>query len=393
MPFIIPRNKPIKPLPFFIYFGAVFLLAFSGLIVSIYLAVSHYRVYTDIGYKSFCAISKALNCDTVSQSSYAIFLDLPVSVWGIIGYTFFLVLLSFAWSKEVEKKRIWPLLFIISLAYTAYSIILALISTFSIHSYCIMCIVTYGINFLLLFYTWMIRKRFEKIGIISGLKFDIKYLWEIRYKSTLVLSVFLVGVMFTNVVYPDYWHFQMPDISADMPKGITADGHPWIGAEKPELEIIEFADYQCFQCKKMHFFLRQIITDNPDKIRLVHRNYPMDHEFNPTVVPEPFHVGSGKMALIATYAIAKGMFWEVNDKLFTIDKRKGAVNIKKMSEDLGLNYKSVLWAINARVVQDKLAADIREGMLLEITGTPAYVINDEVYFGQIPPEILRKALE
>ncbi|MBU4035957.1 MAG: hypothetical protein KKA35_05965, partial [Proteobacteria bacterium] len=43
-------------------------------------------MYTDIGYESFCAISKAINCDTVSQSPYSVFLGVPLAIWGVAGY-------------------------------------------------------------------------------------------------------------------------------------------------------------------------------------------------------------------------------------------------------------------------------------------------------------------
>jgi protein-disulfide isomerase len=239
----------------------------------------------------------------------------------------------------------------------------------------------------------MIRRRFEKVYIIKGIMLDIRYLWERRYKFVFVFSVFLTGIIITTIYFPHYWHFEMPDISANITKGVTKDGHPWIGAEKPELEITEFADYQCFQCKKMHFFLRQAVADNPDRIRLTHRHYPMDHEFNPTIVPEPFHVGSGKMALLAIYALEKGKFWEMNDALFTIDKKKGQIDISKLSQDVGVDRRGLLWAINSKVIQHKLSRDIWEGMRLKITGTPAYVINGEVYLGHIPPEVFKKVLD
>ena len=67
------KSKGIKPLPFGVYLWTVILITMIGLTYSIYLSVSHYRVYTDIGYKSFCAISRAINCDTISQSFYSIF--------------------------------------------------------------------------------------------------------------------------------------------------------------------------------------------------------------------------------------------------------------------------------------------------------------------------------
>ena len=88
----IKQRKHIQPLPYPVYFWTVFLLAVAGVAVSVYLAISHYRVYTDITYSSFCAISKAFNCDTVSQSVYAILLGVPVPVWGVLGYLFFLAL-------------------------------------------------------------------------------------------------------------------------------------------------------------------------------------------------------------------------------------------------------------------------------------------------------------
>lgn len=75
-------KKEIIPLPFSFYGLPVILLSLFGLVDSAYLAVSHYRNYMDIGYASFCAISRAINCDTVSQSPYAIFLGVPVASWG-----------------------------------------------------------------------------------------------------------------------------------------------------------------------------------------------------------------------------------------------------------------------------------------------------------------------
>ncbi len=37
-------------------------------------------------------------------------------------------------------------------------------------------------------------------------------------------------------------------------------------------------------------------------------------------------------------------------------------------------------------IQIKLITDIRDGMKLGITGTPAYVIDGQLYLGQIPPD-------
>ncbi|MBW2611649.1 MAG: hypothetical protein JRE12_04685, partial [Deltaproteobacteria bacterium] len=79
------RSKEIVPLPFAWYFIPTVVIGIFGLSNAVYLAVSHYRVYTDMAYKSFCAVSRAINCDTVSHSPFSIFLDVPVPVWGVAG--------------------------------------------------------------------------------------------------------------------------------------------------------------------------------------------------------------------------------------------------------------------------------------------------------------------
>ncbi len=384
--------KAIKTLAFAYYFWPTVLLTVAGMAASIYLSISHYRVYTDIGYKSFCAISRAINCDTVSQSPYSVFLNLPVPVWGVIGYAFLLLCLLGAGSKSAGKIRLWALVFWICLGFSCYSVILAMISTYLIGSYCIMCLISYGVNLALLFYAWIIRRRFSNVGLVEDTGRDGHYLWQTRSRSLTCAAIFLAVAGLTWIFYPVYWNYQTPPLSDNIPTGITAAGHPWIGAERPILEITEFADYQCFQCKKMHSFLRQLVADNPEKIRVVHRNYPMDHQFNP-VVKEPFHVGSGKMALLAIFATSKNKFWQMNDLLFGLAGQKKNIDVKELAAKLNLDADELARSINARFVRYQLQKDIFAGNKLGITGTPAFVINGNVYLGQIPAEVLKSGIQ
>lgn len=386
------KKQTITPLPFNFYFLPVVFLALAGLLDSLYLSISHFRVYTDIAYKSFCAISRAINCDTVSQSSYSILLDLPIPIWGILGYTFFVLLLPIAHSNDVGKKRVWHLLFFISLCFSIYSVILSFISAYIINSYCIMCIVSYVVNLLLLFYTWIICRRFSDESFFQGFKNDILFLLS---KQKMFYSGFILFLFCLSGIYnflPHYWQFQPPPLSSKIPTGMTKDGHPWVGAEKPELIIEEFTDYQCFQCLKMHFFLRDLIAANPDKIRLVHKNFPMDSEFNQIIVTQPFHEGSGKLAMMAVYAGLKGKFWEMNDILFEMTQKNKVIDIRVIAEKAGIDAQKLAGAVRNKKVKKIVTLDVWQGMKLEITGTPSYLIDGKVYQGIIPHAILQKAL-
>ena len=386
------KIKQIIPLTFVVYFSTTAILIFCGLADSIYLTISHYRNYTDLAYKSFCAVSKALNCDTVAQSPYSVFFGVPLAVWGIIGYIFLSLFLIFIWGKRDEKKRIWTLLYVFSIIFSIISIVLAIASTVYIHSYCIMCVGIFGINFLLMYFTWLIRRRYGASSFIEELKQDGKYFWKVKKKSAVFFLPFLVCVIAVIIFLPHYWEFKVPVGYYNLTVGITDDGHPWIGAEHPVLEITEFTDYLCFPCNKMHFYLRQLIMENPGKIRLIHRHFPMDHKYNFTV-RAPFYEGTGELALVAIYATTKGKFLEMNDLLFSLARKRKPIKIKELADKVKLDYRELRASLHNKEIFDMLGIDIWDGYKLGITGTPAYVIDGKVYQGNIPPEIIRRAIE
>jgi len=385
-------KKIIRPLAFGVYFWPFAILSFAGLFDSVYLAVSHYRIYTDIGYESFCAISRAINCDTVSQSRYAILGKLPVPVWGVIGYLFVLLLLVIARKADAGNRRMWAFLFAVTFLYSGYSVVLAVISHVYIHSYCIMCIASYAINFLLLFYTWLIRRRFDPDSYLKSLQKDFLFLKNRWYLTTTVLFPFAIaGVMLWHF-FPAYWQYRPIEFSVKLQTGKTSEGYPWMGSEHAELVITEFTDYMCFQCNKIHSYLRRLMNRYPEKIKLIHRHFPMDSEFNP-IVKIPFHEGAGKLSLLAIQAEKEGKFWPVNDELYARALETNVFEISAIAESAGINpevlKKSLIDPKNLR----KLNHDIIDGLKLGISGTPSFVIDGKIYTSQIPAELLVRIRE
>ena len=384
-------KRPIKPLPFRVYFFSVLFLSVTGLIVSLYLAYSHYKNYTDLKYQSFCAISNGINCDTVSQSPYSVFI-IPIPIWAVIGYALFLLLLPFAWRQKGRDGRIWSLFMLIALAYAGVSIALAAVSAYMIGSYCILCILIYFVNLFLLWYAWLIRRRFSSVGFFCNIRSDWRFLWQQKRIFLPGFTVFSVAVILVIVLLPPYWRLAPEPLSPEMAYGLTTEGHPWFGAENPEIEIEMFSDYQCFQCKKMHVYLRKLIAGHQPKIRVIHRHYPMDHEVN-EIVKEPFHIGSGKMALLAIYAASRGKFWDMNDLLFEIGASQKQIDLNWVAEKTGLKTAGLIRALKAPFIRKKLTSDVWQGMKLRILGTPSFVINGNVYAGNIPADVLQKYLK
>ncbi len=381
----------LKKFPYGIYVFMVGFLVVIGLTDSIYLAISHYRVHSDVGYQSFCALSKALNCDTVSQSPASILINLPVAVWGAAGYLFFLSLVLFTASRSSERRCVWALCLVIACIFSIASMVFAWISS-KIGSYCILCILTYCINLILVYLCWIIWRRLVPEDLWTSVKRDLRFLWSKRRLSIPLLTTFGVGLLLANLMFPAYWETEISSVSSHLAIGLTAEGHPWIGSEQPVLEIHEFSDYQCFQCRKMHYYLRNLVGRFPDKIRLVHRNYPMDHEFNP-IVKEPFHVGSGKMALLAIHAAASGSFWKMNDRLYAATEKTEDINLKDVANDTGFDARELAASLKHEPYSRRLLLDIHQGIKLGIIGTPTYLVDGKIYEGRMPAEVLMPVID
>jgi len=387
MAWITKNKKQINPLPFGVYFWTVTTIALIGLANAVYLAISHYRVYTDIGYESFCAISQAINCDTVSQSSYSIFIGIPVPVWGVLGYTGFLVLLILAHTRRAAGVRLWCLLMGIALVFCLYSVVLAAISTYLIHSYCIMCIVSYAVNFGLLYFCWLISRRFKIGPMRRALADDVRFLAAVPIKQTaMIFAPYVLLCLLVIIFFPVYWSFDPPVLNTRMQTGFTADGHPWVGAQDPEIVITEFADYQCFQCNKMHYFLRRLLIRYPNKVRIIHRHFPMDHTINP-LVHKPLHRGSAVLAVFAIYAGTQNKFWQMSDLLFSHARQMDRIDIPFLARQAGLEPARLAGSIRDPKLINALKKDIRDGLALGVNGTPSFVINGQLYQGYIPAEV------
>ena len=351
------QMKPInsrsgqRKLPYHYYSITVLILLIIGLVDTAYLVYSHYQNYTDITFSSFCAISNSINCDTVAQSPWSILGGLPVALWGLFGYALFLIVLIPLFKETHKYFPLWKLLFALASLYSLISLFFAYISLAKIHSFCILCIAIYGINFALTFQTWIICRRYELFPFFKNnyQKLFLVFSQKIIYWPIFVL---LCLALLVKLFLPHYWELEPAELTIDVPSGITENGHPWIGATPLILTIEEFSDYMCFQCYKMHYTLRQLIKKYPNKIRLVHRHYPMDHEFNPIVVPNPFPCGFWENGHYWQFMpCTQGKFWEMNDALFQLGSSKEPFNTKYLAEETNIPAQELTLALSDSLYQ------------------------------------------
>lgn len=381
------KNSP-SPLAFIVYYTPVLLFVLTGLVSSSYLLFVHYKNYTDITYSSICAISQAINCDTVAQSDYSILFSVPLAFWGTLSFLFYLFLIILGRTKD--KYPIWIFIFLFGLLCSLVSIYLGYISAVEIESYCIFCLTCYLCHFGISFYAFIIHQRF-KITYTSATITKAYNILTSTWINKTICSVFITIIITGPFTYPHYWEFSTTNhFSPDISTGITENGNPWIGAQEPKLEITIYSDYQCFQCYKMHALLSNLVSQHPQQLRLIHVQFPLDHKYNPAIVRQSYHVGSGVLALIGIQAANQGKFWQVNEKLYRIGRNKGELDIKEFAKSNKLDPQKLIQVQHDPQAIIQLRKDMTKGIEMSINSTPSFEINGNIFRGTIPLEIFQK---
>jgi len=142
-------------------------------------------------------------------------------------------------------------------------------------------------------------------------------------------------------------------------------GSPSIGSPNAKIVIVEFSEFQCPYCARITPYLDSITRANPDKIRLVYKNFPLS-----------FHTLAPAAAASAIAAHKQGKFWEyrwalapnfqrLNDSTFIETAKKVGLNVEQFKKDMVLDKEK----------QDIIDRDMKLGAEVGVQGTPNFYVN------------------
>ncbi len=398
---------------------ACVVLSLVGLGVSFELTRVYRMARTDPDYHSFCAVSEAVNCETVALSPYATVLGVPTSVWASAGYVFSALLaLWCAWWLRNGFGLGW--LALTGVVFTGVSAFLAWVMGAVIGSLCILCLALDVVNVGVLAMA-LLALRNRGTSFQRALADDLRALARLSAAPiamglvllALLGGAFAYGSRMVDAVQPSRGegspsagpqsplnHPPSPECgpgeagspsSPQIRTGVSPDGHPWVGAERPLVEVHEFTDYQCPHCRKAHLLVRRLISEYPDRLRVYHRNFPLDHQCNPSV-EKPFHQRACELARVAVCAGRQGRFFEMNDFLFqhADEIRDRNLDADDIARRLELDLDRFRCCLDEAAVREAIRRDIEDGRRLGIEGTPAFVVDGRVYYGRIPPDVVAR---
>jgi protein-disulfide isomerase len=373
---------------------AILVLAAIGLGVAVHLTRIHYYTHTDPSYHSICAVNEKVNCETVAESAYSVFVGLPISVWGLLAYALAAALAVCGLSRS-RLHPTWPFgaLLCLSAAALAGSAVLAFLSFFLIDSMCIFCMILYAVNAAMfgLSAALAVRSRRSPLALVAA---DLSAAVGRPIPVLALAAIFGGAAAAAEALVPPYWvHLGWSDLP-DLPVGVDEKGHYWIGAERPRVIVTEFSDYECPHCRRAHRNMRQITARYAGSVRLVHRHQPLDDACNPALA-KPFHRRACEFSRAVECAGAQGAFWAMNDALFSVQDEMSApeVEIDRLAVGIGLDRSKFRECLASEAPRRKIAADIADAERRHVSGTPTYFIGAQAFPGGFPESILAAAVK
>lgn len=135
-----------------------------------------------------------------------------------------------------------------------------------------------------------------------------------------------------------------------------------------DVSVVEFFDYQCPYCKGVEPALERLIKQDP-QLRFVYKEFP---------VLGPESVVAARAALAA---MKQGKYVAFHQALLALKGRLSTARIYRVAGDVGLDPARLKRDMAAPEVAATIKDDLALADLLSITGTPTFIIGDEIVPG------------
>ena len=156
--------------------------------------------------------------------------------------------------------------------------------------------------------------------------------------------------------------------------------NPGIYNENSDITIYEFFDYNCGYCKSVVKTIMDVMSEDK-KINLVFVELP---------------ILSQNSYIAATAALASEKQGLYNDYHLSLMSVKGRINedvIFKIAKKTGLNINQLKIDMKKLEIENKLTKNREIAKLLNLNGTPAFIVGDIIYPGALQKNDLKQIIK
>lgn len=153
----------------------------------------------------------------------------------------------------------------------------------------------------------------------------------------------------------------------------TPFGSAWAGNEKGDVVLVEFFDYACGFCRQSNPDVERLLKED-ENLKVVWRELPV------------LGPGSEAAAEVSLAAAQQGDFLAFHETMFDLGRPTEA-NIAEARQKVG-----VASALPAPTIQAELEKNFQLARAIGATGTPTFVVGDQVLQGAVGYQALKEAI-
>lgn len=165
---------------------------------------------------------------------------------------------------------------------------------------------------------------------------------------------------------------------------VPVAGAPAKGAQEAWVTLVEFVDFECTFCRRVHPVVEQLLREYPDKLRWVVRQQPLG-----------FHQHAADAALLSLEVFRQrgsAAFFEAVEQLYAAPEL-GQQAFEAIAERFALDSAELQAAWAQGITDPRLVADLDLASDLEADGTPHFFINGRRLSGARPIEEFRAMID
>jgi protein-disulfide isomerase len=163
---------------------------------------------------------------------------------------------------------------------------------------------------------------------------------------------------------------------------VALDGAPRRGPVDAPVLVVEFADYECPYCQRIHPDLKKLQEEFAGQVAVAFKDFPLS-----------MHRYAGKAAEAARCADQQGRFWDFHDALFGNKQKLEPAQLKEHARVLKLDVARFDQCLDAGEQAAAVQRDLAQGQRLGVAGTPSFLINGHFLSGAVKYSTLREIVE
>lgn len=150
-----------------------------------------------------------------------------------------------------------------------------------------------------------------------------------------------------------------------------------------DITMVEFLDYRCGYCKRAHDEIAELL-EKDGNIHLVVKEFPILGEDSLT---------AARYAIATELALGAEGYRALHEPLMHYRGPVNAASLARLAADAGLDPDAIQARLDDPRIDERLRITRNLGERLAISGTPTFVIEDEIIRGYIPGSDMQNLIE